>query len=50
MKLVAAMGVEMVNGKEITDIEALKKDYDYVVLLQWARPSRAFLSWRQGIP
>ena len=32
MKLVAAMGVEMVNGKEITDIEALKKDYDYVVL------------------
>ena len=32
VKLVAAMGVEMVNGKEITDIEALKKDYDYVVL------------------
>ena len=32
VKLVAAMGVEMVNGREITDIEALKKDYDYVVL------------------
>ena len=32
VKLVAAMGVEMVNGREITDIEELKKDYDYVVL------------------
>ena len=26
------MGVEMVNGKEITSIDELKKEYDYVVL------------------
>ena len=30
--MAAILGVEMVNSKEITDIEALKKDYDYVVL------------------
>ena len=32
VQLVKAMGVEMVNGKEITDLAALKADYDYVVL------------------
>ena len=32
VKIVAAMGVEMVNGREISDLEELKKDYDYVVL------------------
>ena len=32
VKLVAAMGVEMVNGKEIASVEDLKKEYDYVVL------------------
>ncbi|MCH1950530.1 putative selenate reductase subunit YgfK [Enterocloster sp. OA13] len=32
VKIVAAMGVEMVNGKEITSIDELKKEYDYVVL------------------
>ena len=32
VKIVAAMGVEMVNGKEITSIDEFKKEYDYVVL------------------
>ena len=32
VKIVAAMGVEMVNGKEITSIDELKKEYDYIVL------------------
>lgn len=32
VKIVAAMGVEMVTGREITSVEDLKKEYDYVVL------------------
>lgn len=32
VKIVAAMGVEMVTGKEIASVEDLKKEYDYVVL------------------
>lgn len=32
VKIIAAMGVELVNGREITSVEELKKDYDYVVL------------------
>mgnify|MGYP000320279235 CR=1 FL=1 len=26
------MGAELVNGKEITSVDELKKEYDYVVL------------------
>ena len=32
VKIVAAMGVELVTGKEITSVDELKKEYDYVVL------------------
>ncbi len=32
VKLVEAMGVELVNGREIQSVEELKKEYDYVVL------------------
>lgn len=32
VKIVEAMGVELVTGKEITSVEELKKEYDYVVL------------------
>ncbi len=32
VKLVAAMGAELVNGREIHSVEELKKEYDYVVL------------------
>ncbi len=37
VQIVAAMGVEMVNGKEITSVEELKKDYDYVILAVGAK-------------
>ena len=32
VELVRAMGAELVNGKEITSVDELKKEYDYVVL------------------
>ena len=32
VKIIEAMGAELVNGKEIQSIETLKKEYDYVVL------------------
>ena len=32
VKIVEAMGVTMVTGREITSVEELKKEYDYVVL------------------
>ncbi len=32
VEIVAAMGVKMVTGREITDVSALKQEYDFVVL------------------
>lgn len=32
VKIVEAMGVELVTGREITSVDELKKEYDYVVL------------------
>ena len=55
-KLIEAMGVEIVTGREIGSVDEVKKDYDYVVLALGAstpgvlQPGEGAGYERAGIP